>query len=226
MRPHSTAMPCPTAQVLPTNLFTRRRADLRGSQLHLPGLIKAIATQYNYKRYFATRTAGAKRNYNICLLIDISMSMRGIVGDCAVECLVLLATALLDMQIDNFSLAAFGERVHVIKRSRDDWDPAAMVRLLQTLSFERDVATRDAEAIDVGLKMLDEGPSGAPRKMFVLTDGFSSNNWSLAAALLRAHEGSPHTEVVAIAPGLRKHNIRETYAAGEPVPPFPFMGVY
>jgi hypothetical protein len=33
--------------VLPCNKFTRRKADLRGSSLHLPGLIKAVISDFN-----------------------------------------------------------------------------------------------------------------------------------------------------------------------------------
>lgn len=64
--------------VFPNNKYTRKRADIKGSSLYLPGLIKAVITDFNYKRYFATKTAGGKKVYAVVLLLDVSLSMNGI----------------------------------------------------------------------------------------------------------------------------------------------------
>jgi len=44
--------------VFPFNKYSRRRADFKGSQLHLQGLIKAYTTNFQYKKIFSSRTAG------------------------------------------------------------------------------------------------------------------------------------------------------------------------
>ena len=46
------------------------------------------------------------------------MSMRGHLGDCAVETLVLMILALQELGIDNFSVVLFGSRVGDYHRER------------------------------------------------------------------------------------------------------------
>lgn len=76
--------------VFPNNKYTRRRADLKGSQLYLPGLIKAVVTDFNYKKFFSNKTAGGKREYSVWLLLDVSLSMSGHLETCAVEAIVMM----------------------------------------------------------------------------------------------------------------------------------------
>jgi uncharacterized protein YegL len=83
--------------VFPNNKYTRRRADFKGSQLHLPGLIKAVCTDFSYKRYLSARKAGGQRAYGVCLALDVSQSMQGHLLGCAVEALVMLIQALIEV---------------------------------------------------------------------------------------------------------------------------------
>jgi hypothetical protein len=48
-------------ETVPCNRYTRRQAALKGSQLHLPGLMKAACSDYNYKKIFSARTGGGTR---------------------------------------------------------------------------------------------------------------------------------------------------------------------
>jgi hypothetical protein len=41
---------CLEEVVLPSNKFTRGKGDVRGSALHMPGLIKAVATDFAHKK--------------------------------------------------------------------------------------------------------------------------------------------------------------------------------
>lgn len=63
--------------IFPINKFSRRRADYRGPSLYLPGLIKAVITDFNYKKFFAAKKAGGKRNYSVVIALDVSLSMNG-----------------------------------------------------------------------------------------------------------------------------------------------------
>jgi hypothetical protein len=45
--------------VLPCNKYTRRSGGLRGQSLYMPGLMRAIQTDWTYKRIFAVGQAGA-----------------------------------------------------------------------------------------------------------------------------------------------------------------------
>lgn len=61
--------------VMPTNRFTRRTGSARGTSLHMPGVIKALASDWSYKKLFAVRGAGGRREYRVVLLLDCSLSM-------------------------------------------------------------------------------------------------------------------------------------------------------
>eukprot|EP01038_Epipyxis_sp_PR26KG_P004736 gene4736-6643_t len=48
--------------VLPYNKYTRRKGDMRGANLYIPRLIKAIASDFTYKKFFANLSAGVNAN--------------------------------------------------------------------------------------------------------------------------------------------------------------------
>jgi hypothetical protein len=97
--------------IFPINKFTRKKAHFRGSSLHLPGLIKAVMTDFNYKKFFSQKASGGKRMYSVCIALDVSLSMKGHLADCAIESLVILITSLRSIGVETYSLLLFGERV-------------------------------------------------------------------------------------------------------------------
>ena len=100
--------------VFPINTFTRRKAHFHGSSLHLPGLIKAVITDFNYKKFFSAKLAGGRCSYSVAIAVDVSLSMSGHFGQCAVDTLVCLIASLRRIGIDNFSLVLFGENVRYV----------------------------------------------------------------------------------------------------------------
>lgn len=101
--------------VFPVNKYTRRKAHFRGSSLYLPGLIKAVISDFNYKKFFSIKAAGGKRMYSVSLVLDISLSMNGHLANCAVESLVILISALQRIGVESFSIILFGETVQYVK---------------------------------------------------------------------------------------------------------------
>lgn len=101
--------------VFPVNKYTRRKAHFRGSSLYLPGLIKAVISDFNYKKFFSIKAAGGKRMYSVSLVLDVSLSMNGHLANCAVESLVILISALQRVGIESFSIILFGEAVQYVK---------------------------------------------------------------------------------------------------------------
>ena len=61
--------------VLPVNRHTRRTGDLRGSSLYMPGVIRAAATNWEYKKIWAQKNKGGRRDHHVALLVDVSLSM-------------------------------------------------------------------------------------------------------------------------------------------------------
>ena len=160
--------------VFPNNRFTRRRGDYHGSSLHLPGLIKAVSTDFNYKKIFSSKTAGGRKQYTVSLLVDISLSMNGLLAQSAVEALVTIIAALTRLNLESFSILLFGERVRIMKSHEMSWDTAAIFMLLSTLSFDAEYASMDADAVECALALMDRSSQAGPKKVFVLTDGYGS----------------------------------------------------
>jgi len=172
--------------VLPCNKYTRRAASLRGTSLYLPGLVKAMVSNWQYKKYFSTKSAGGKREYNISVVIDTSASMRCGTNknESTLGFLGLLLT-LARIGIDDFSVVTFGRRVRVVKTSNQQWDNESKFLLLSQL-WSGDLATFDAEAIAVTTDLMLESSASGPKLAFVFTDGFTSCGASLLRQLRRA----------------------------------------
>eukprot|EP01063_Lacrimia_lanifica_P007251 TRINITY_DN145_c0_g2_i1.p1 TRINITY_DN145_c0_g2~~TRINITY_DN145_c0_g2_i1.p1 ORF type:complete len:1952 (+),score=536.94 TRINITY_DN145_c0_g2_i1:747-6602(+) len=60
--------------LLPNNIFTRMEAASSGVELYIPGLIKAISTNFTYSKVFATKTAGGARSYGSVILFDTEVA--------------------------------------------------------------------------------------------------------------------------------------------------------
>jgi hypothetical protein len=136
--------------VLPPNKHTRRRAETSGPTLHLPGLVKAAASNFTNNRIFAQRTAGAARRYQVALLLDVSQSMQGHLLQCGLEALVAAAEALERMGISDFTVLAFGAHPMLIKDAGSPWDGAAHLALLEAVNCHPGVySSAPSSCIDV-----------------------------------------------------------------------------
>lgn len=198
--------------VLPANRYTRRQATARGTQLYLPGLIKALISDFQYKKIFAVKSAGGQRNYSVAILVDRSLSMMGHLLKCAVQTLMLLRHALAAAGVDALSVLSFGHDVRLLKTEEMEWGAAAMLSILAELARpEHELApgTQDALAVEYALDLVQE--SDAKRKLvFVLTDGYSTSGLQLQLALARAQELD--VDVVALGVGLDRVAVGGSYA--------------
>jgi len=81
-------------EVLPHNKHTRRRAAESGPSLHMPGLLRAVSSNYTELKIFARKAGGGKRQHQVALLLDVSESMQGHLLQCGLEALMVMAEAL------------------------------------------------------------------------------------------------------------------------------------
>ena len=191
--------------VLPFNKYTRRRCALKGSSLHLPGLVKAVLSNFTYKKFFSQKTAGGKRNYCVCLVVDVSASMNGHLAESTQESLFCLIAALLQSHVP-FSILLFGQNVRLIKTEDQEWSPAVFWSLL-CYSKKMENVSMDANAIDLAVELL--GRSDGDKKVFVFTDGYGTCGLRLPLALERAEKQS--VEVVGIAVGVDRTWVQHTF---------------
>ncbi|CAD7924203.1 unnamed protein product [Amoebophrya sp. A120] len=199
------------ADILPENTSTRHRRDVKGPTLHMQGLARAIATDFNDKKFFSNKSAGGRAKYMVSILIDVSQSMDGAGSFAVIEAATMLIGALLEMRLDTFSIAVFGEKFRLVKNFDQSWDRAAMFSFLHHLRFDQDCASLDANAIDASVDLFDAAGVSlrVPRKLFVLTDGYGSCGLKLSQALLRAQDEG--VEVVGIGLGLERLFVQKCY---------------
>ncbi|CAM9184362.1 unnamed protein product [Ectocarpus fasciculatus] len=123
----------------------------------------------------------------------------------ALEAFVVLVQGFNEVNVD-FTVILFGENVQVVKAEGQEWDAACVLSLLCRLDTMKQNCTRDAEAIGLAKHLL---PAQGPRKIFVMTDGFTSCGLQLAEVLLNCE--SEDIEVVAVSVGMDVSNVHRMY---------------
>ncbi|KAK9820719.1 hypothetical protein WJX74_002690 [Apatococcus lobatus] len=195
--------------VFPINCHTRRCGDLSGASLYLPGLIKALCTDFAHKKIFSAKKAGGRREYSVALVMDVSTSMQGHLADAAIETLVCLISALVQIGIENFAIVSFGQQVRLLKACSMPWDAAAIHLLLSQLKFDNECATFDANAVILTTRLLENFGAKGPRTMFVMSDGYGISGSRLAQALQLAQE--ENVMVMGMGIGLDKTYVPSCY---------------
>lgn len=123
----------------------------------------------------------------------------------ALEALVVLVQGLIQVDVD-FSVILFGENIQLVKAEGQEWDAACVLSLLCRLNTMKQNCTRDAEAIGLAKHLL---PAQGPRKIFVITDGFTSYGLKMADVLVDCM--SDGVEVVAVSVGMDTSNVHRLY---------------
>ncbi len=195
--------------ILPNNKFTRRKADSKGSSLYLPGLIKAIASDFTYTKIFSNKNTGGCRNYNIVFIVDLSYSMHGQIQESTFLSLFCMIAALVRMSIENFSIILFAESVKIVKLESQCWDKVAIYTLLSNLLCNDQYGTADVAALRTALNLFNFSANSGPKKMFLFTDGFSSYPNALKAIINEIDERG--IELVAISIGCDKFMVQNYY---------------
>lgn len=195
--------------VFPLNKFTRRRAALRGSSLYLPGLIKAMTTEWSYKKIFSAKLAGGKREHAVCLVLDVSTSMFGTLSSGLIDGLIVLIGALRKLNLDNCGVIVFGKNVRLIKTNEQSWGAACLATLINELRFHEDDDTRDADALEAAIDLLSHCSVRGEKKIFILTDGYTNCGNHLTMVQQRAEDNG--IDLVAIAIGTDQTNLKSTY---------------
>ncbi|CAF1312641.1 unnamed protein product, partial [Rotaria sordida] len=195
--------------VLPFNKFTRRRAALRGSSLYLPGLIKAMTSEWTYKKIFSSKLAGGKRDHAVCLVLDVSTSMLGTLSTGLKEAIIVLTAALRKLDLTQFGIIIFGREVRLIKSNEQLWDATTIYTLVNELRFDQDEDTKDADAIETAIDLLSQCSTRGEKKIFIFTDGYSNCGNRLAMVQQRAENNS--IDLIAMAIGIDPTNLQLVY---------------
>lgn len=194
---------------LPITSFTRNIAAEKGPCIHQQGMMRGIVTNFHYRKIFAVKKAGGKREYAVALLLDISMSMNGHLAQCALEALLIFVEALLRLDIRNFSVILFGKNIYPIKLPDTPWDEITVASLMSKLCHGGELATLDANALEYTLDLFNVTNPVGDRKCFIFSDGFGSSGIRLAQVLSRARDEK--VEILALGVGYDRFFLSQCY---------------
>eukprot|EP00339_Tiarina_fusa_P025306 CAMPEP_0117006110 /NCGR_PEP_ID=MMETSP0472-20121206/6461_1 /TAXON_ID=693140 ORGANISM="Tiarina fusus, Strain LIS" /NCGR_SAMPLE_ID=MMETSP0472 /ASSEMBLY_ACC=CAM_ASM_000603 /LENGTH=1480 /DNA_ID=CAMNT_0004707493 /DNA_START=3884 /DNA_END=8326 /DNA_ORIENTATION=+ len=175
----------------PPNIPTRRKCSTKGSSLYLPGLIKAVISNYNYKKFYSVKQRGGRRDYAICIAVDISLSVRGQQTDCMFETLLMIIAALEELSITKISIITFHETIEIVKSENESFNLKTLHHLLNSIpscvsSSQLDYSTNDGDAIMFAIELLKRSQTRGTRHIYLLTDGYSSSPQRVTEALYHA----------------------------------------
>ena len=123
--------------ILAPTVASKMRGDYRtGRRLNIRKILPYIASQYRRDRIWLRRTKPSKRDYQVCLAIDNSRSMRNDphTASLAMQSVALITQALARLEVGDVGLVSFGREAHVLQelgRNSLDGD-----RLVQGLTFD------------------------------------------------------------------------------------------
>ena len=180
-----------------SNQFTRYKAAVKGSSLHLPGLIKAVTSNYTYKKYFKVKQAGERRNYGVCLILDISSSMRGELSRNAIRSLLLFLASLHQIGIEETFIALYSENIKIVKTNQHRITDKLLSLLWNQIPKENsrdskeEYSSNDHNAILCAVELLKQKSSGTKgKKIFVFSDGHSSSPMNVSNCIQYADQNN------------------------------------
>ncbi|KAH7723679.1 midasin-like protein [Aphelenchoides avenae] len=126
--------------ILEPTVASKLQGDYRtGKRLNMRRLVAYIASDYRKNRIWMRRTKKAQRNYQICLAVDDSASMKeNLMTEMTCEAVCLIERALRQLEVGELSICKFGKTVKVLSEFSKGFDESLGPRLLEDLSFEQD----------------------------------------------------------------------------------------
>jgi hypothetical protein len=171
--------------ILPVNKHTRRKADFAGSTLSMKGLLKFFITNGRYRKIFQSLSAGEKRVYKACILIDNSASMKdqSSLFTCICAYALILAFQALDLE-RHLSVITFGSTVGLVKPPNVPLTDSVLAKLLSLQDSFHEDSSLDADGLAAASALLNSHAPGVESVVLVLTDGFGTRGLYRTQAIL------------------------------------------
>nr|CCC89279.1 unnamed protein product [Trypanosoma congolense IL3000] len=171
-----------------------------GKRLNMKRIIPYIASQFKKDRIWLRRTKPNKRNYQILVALDDSLSMHcNNAGVMSCRAVVLLAEALQQLEVGEFGIACFGKETRIVHEMHEPFIADSGPRALSEITFTQK-STNLRLLLQTTLDYLDSARrrmSGQTRSatqqlqqmMFIISDGqIMEDRAELRRLLLRAEE--------------------------------------
>nr|CCC46379.1 conserved hypothetical protein, fragment [Trypanosoma vivax Y486] len=187
--------------ILAPTLADRLQGDYKtGKRLNMKRIIPYIASQFKKDRIWLRRTKPNKRNYQILVALDDSLSMQcNNAGVMSCRAVALLAEALQQLEIGELGMVRFGKDTRVVHDLHEPFTAESGPRAFSELTFAQR-STNLKLLLETTLNYLDEArhrKHGQTRStttqlqqmIFIISDGqITENRQELRKLLVRAEE--------------------------------------
>eukprot|EP01060_Flectonema_neradi_P010401 TRINITY_DN1748_c0_g2_i1.p1 TRINITY_DN1748_c0_g2~~TRINITY_DN1748_c0_g2_i1.p1 ORF type:complete len:4122 (+),score=700.79 TRINITY_DN1748_c0_g2_i1:55-12420(+) len=170
--------------MMQNNMFTRYQAASSGVELYIPGLIKAITTNFSFNKVFASRTAGGTRSYSCILAVDVS-----IVDDVekAIQYLQIFASlrnSLSEIEVEPAVVVFNKSSISCVHLGGSPWNDVSSLAFLTTIDELSNDVSAEGNPLQ-SLVSLAVDMKGKKKSVFVITtgDSFSWRNPEIAGTL-------------------------------------------
>ncbi|CAH1229365.1 MDN1 [Branchiostoma lanceolatum] len=125
--------------ILEPSQATKLRGDYRtGKRLNMRKVIPYIASQFRKDKIWLRRTKPSKRQYQIMLAVDDSLSMADNHSQqLAFESLAVMSNALTWLEAGELGVCSFGEEVQLLHPFEEQFSSQSGARILQRFTFQQ-----------------------------------------------------------------------------------------
>lgn len=165
--------------ILEPTVSAKMKGDFKtGKRLNMKRVIEYIATEYRKDKIWLRRVKPSKRDYQVLLAIDNSSSMSD--NHCvhlAYETVATLTSAFNYLEVGQFGLMSFGERVTQLHDLNDRFTSDSGAKIISQLDFKHE-RTKIAEMLNASIDLFKTGhsrvqksASAVSKLLIVLSDG-------------------------------------------------------
>ncbi|KAF2187283.1 midasin [Zopfia rhizophila CBS 207.26] len=183
--------------ILAPTLATKLRGDFRtGKRLNLRRIIPYIASGYKRDKIWLRRSQPSKRNYQIMIALDDSISMaESGASNLALKTLALITRSLSMLEVGEVSVVGFGDSVMVAHEFGKPFTSESGVKVFSEFGFRAN-KTNVKGLIEKSLELFRDarqrGPSGAGEDlwqlMLIVSDGICDSHAEIQRLVRQAKE--------------------------------------
>lgn len=189
--------------VLEPTQRSKMEGDYRtGKRVNMRKVITYIASQYRKDKIWMRRTKPAKRQYQVLLAIDDSLSMReDRAGALALEAMAVIAQALTQLEAGELAVASFGERTELLHPFGTPFAGTAPAHVLSSFSFGQE-KTKTAESLELLLQQMTIAGGASTGRAGAASSRTLARGGAAAAASGGSASGKPLQLMLVISDGI------------------------
>jgi len=162
--------------VLDATVAAKMKGDYRtGKRLNMRKIIPFIASGFRKDKIWMRRVQPDQRNYQVMLAIDNSESMKGSVGNLALESVCLITQALSLLGIGELCVTKFGHDAEIVHSFGEQWNDDSGAAIMNAFNFEEQ-NTEMYGLMKTTVSYLEtQKKQNSMQLVFIISDGIFSN---------------------------------------------------